>query len=194
MLARELDHTQVQWILEGQSIYWDLLYQKAYTAVVRCAERADPHKLLTQDDYEDIADEAFARCFADLPKYEGRSQFAYWVGGYVKNIVKDRYEKEYTRRRNMVFLKTAAKQHILNNEPILVLLHRETRKCIWNAFDTLAPTDQDILELRVLRKMTFRETAEQLRLSRKEVIRRYSTAIRQLRTRYQAYKRASIWR
>lgn len=187
--TKEYDYWQVQNILNGQEEYWDLLYKSSYAVVSRCATRADYQNLFAYGEYRDIVDEAFALCYADLARYEGRSRFAYWVGGYARNITRNRCDRERTRQRNLGTLKTAAKQHMTNSDPMRILIRRETYRCLWRAFYELDVKDREIVALRVFREMKFREIGEEVRLSRKEVLLRYGRAVVELREHYLRYDR-----
>ena len=83
------DYEQVQKILHGAESCWEQLYQNAYPIVYSFTRQNAWMCILFSQDYDDIVDEAFARCYEHLARYRGESRFSTWVCGYVKNIAKD---------------------------------------------------------------------------------------------------------
>lgn len=190
--TKEYDHWQVQNILNGQEEYWDLLYKSSYETVSHIVTKTDYKKLLGYGEHRDIIDEAFALCYADLARYEGRSRFAYWVKGYAKNITRNRCARESIRQRKLGTLQTAAKQHMLDCDPMLILIRREKYQCLWRAFYELAPEDREIIALRVFEDMKFRDIGIMVHLTRKETLRRYGNTIVELRQRFKQYDNEDI--
>lgn len=77
---REEDYQQVRAFLEsGDQALWKALYEDAYETVRQCAAYTDFGHLLDPEEYREIADEAFARCYEQLERYQGRSRFSGWV-------------------------------------------------------------------------------------------------------------------
>lgn len=193
--TKEYDLWQAQNVLSGKTEYWELLCKSAYAAVMRSAERADYQKLFQYEDYRDMTDEAFALCYAQLDRYEGRSRFVYWVSGFARNISRNRSTRERTRRKNLGTLQTAAQQHMENWDPMRILIRRQRDNCLWRAFSELDSVDQRILWERIPEDRTYGEIAERTGLRRREVLRRYGKAAVELRRRFVVYNNGSEdWR
>ena len=135
---RKQDYQLVQNILQGAEGLWDSLYAASYSTVINCARDEDYLKMLGPADYHEIADEAFARCYTQLERYRGLSRFCYWVGGYARNITKNRYSKEQTKQRNHILLVNAAKRHMKNYDPLPIIVRLERDQCLWKAFNDLS--------------------------------------------------------
>lgn len=184
---REYDFQQVQKILGGAQELWDPLYQAVYQIVVRCAAKADHNRLLKSDDYRDITDEAFTTCYTQLERYKGWSRFSYWVGGYAKNITRNRCARELTKIRNKKLLENAASCQMAYCDPLLTLIRLERDQFLWKAFFDLPIIDQKIVAARIFKNIAPRTLAHDLQLSRKEVLTRYDLAIIILRLHYRRY-------
>ena len=175
--SREYDFWQVQCILKGDEENWETLYRGAYGIVFSYVMRVDVQKLFRHEEYCDIVDEAFALCYAQLDRYP------YWVGGYAKNITRNRCAKESRKQKQQGTLERAASQRIRMSDPMLVLLQRERNAILWNAFYQLDRLDQNILSMRILEENSFAAIARELRLARKEVICRYGVSVASLHQR-----------
>ena len=106
------DYEQVQRILHGEEGCWEQLYQNAYPIVRSFARQNDWKCLLLSQDYDDITDEAFARCYGNLERYRGESRFSTWVCGYAKNITRNRCSRQHTRLRNKGHLEDLARNQM----------------------------------------------------------------------------------
>lgn len=174
---REQDFQKVQSILLGNAEHWDTLYNSAYKTVVRCAANADQFHLLGHCDYLDAADHAFALCFEQLDRYRGLSRFSYWVGGYARNIVRNRCSKELVRLRkqDMLYHRTAEKMNYCDPQLLIIRLERDA--CLWRAFFDLPVLDQWIIRALLFEEITLKILARSTVLTRKEILYRYETAL-----------------
>ena len=166
----QTDYEQVQDILHGAEEIWGQLYKNAYKKVRSCVRRSDWRCLLLSQDYDDITDEAFTRCYEHLERYRGESCFSTWVCGYAKNITRDRCSRQLTRLKNRGHLEDLAKNQIVARDPYFVLLRYERDACLWRAFFSLNGKDQEIVRRRVLEDDALRFIAKDLNLTRKEVL------------------------
>ena len=147
--ARERNHQLARLALGGDGRAWDLLYEKAIRSVPAAVRRADFQHLFGDWDYRDITDEALTRCYDHLERYRGLSQFQWWVLGYAKNILRNRIQRQLTRRRNQSLLERAAERHALCQDPLRLLITLERDQFLWEAFYQLTPLDQVIVYQRV---------------------------------------------
>ena len=174
---RQEDYEQVQAILQGTEELWEPLYKSAYRSVQNCARQSDWQSFLSTQDYDDIADEAFALCYEHLDRYRGESRFSTWVGGYAKNITRNRCSRQQTRLRNKGHLEDLARNQMATCDPYFVLLRYERDNCLWRAFFDLDGADQEIVRRRRLFENDApRLIARDLHMTRKEVLNRYEYA------------------
>ena len=181
------DYEQVQKILQGAADLWGELYENAYKKVHSCARQSDRARLLRWQDYDDITDEAFTRCYAHLERYRGESRFSTWVCGYAKNIARDRCARRLTRLRKTGHLEELARNQMAACDPYFVLLRCERDDCLWRAFFDLDGVDREIVQRRVLEDDAPGAIAGDLELTRKEVLRRFERAKAAMRRRYLHY-------
>ena len=174
--GRQEDYEQVQAILQGTEELWEQLYRNAYRSVYSCARQTDWRNLLRPQDYDDIADEAFARCYEHLGRYRGESRFSTWVGGYAKNIARNRCSRRQTHLRNKGHLEDLARDQMATCDPYFVLLRCERDNCLWRAFFDLDEVDQEIVRRRLFENDAPRLIARDLHMTRKEVLNRFEHA------------------
>lgn len=185
--TKEYDWIQVQKILNGRVECWDLLYKAAYNTVLCCAVSADHRKRFEYHEYRDIVDEAFYLCYAQLDRYRGWSKFLGWVSGYAKNITRNRYARESTRRKHAYLQHEKSIRQMESNDPANILMRRERNACLWRAFFEMNSMDQTILSGRILDGKSFAAIGWELHLSRKETLQRYGVAVNCLRKAFARY-------
>ena len=138
-------------------------------------------------EYREIADEAFARCYEQLERYQGRSRFSGWVGGYSKNITRTRCRQILTGMRYRRQLYERSTGRFMDWDPLWLLLRLERDACLWRAISDISETGWRILEARALEQLTFRDIARELQLTRREVQTRYEAVCTAVRRRYLRY-------
>lgn len=170
------DYERVQEILQGEEELWEQLYKNAYQSVHSCARQSDWKHLLLSQDYDDIVDEAFTMCYEHLDRYRGESHFSTWIGGYAKNIARNRCSRQQTRLKNKGHLEDLARNQMAACDPYFVLLRCERDNRLWRAFFDLDEVDQEIIRRRVFEDDAPRLIAKDLHMTRKEVLNRFEYA------------------
>lgn len=181
---RKRDYQAVQEILAGSLQSWDSLYSHAYCAVLRCASIADFPRLLCTADYRDAADEAFALCFQQLERYQGLSRFAYWVGGYARNLIRNRRRSELTRVQGLNRLSRISALDMWGQDPLVILIRAERDHCLRHAFQELTAGEQRILWQRSVYCLSMRKLAQDLSLPVPEAARQHAAALQHLKERF----------
>ena len=179
--ARERNHQLARLALGGDGRAWDLLYEKAIRSVPAAVRRADFQHFFSDWDYQDITDEALARCYDHLERYRGLSQFQWWVLGYAKNILRNRIQRQLTHWRNQSLLERAADQHALCQDPLRLLLRLERDQFLREAFYQLPPQDQALVYQRVFFQTAYATLAKSAQLTRDQVRRRCQDALNAIR-------------
>ena len=179
--ARERDYQLAQSALNGDMAAWETLYEKSVLWVPGAVEKADPQHCFSRWDYQDIADEALSRCYAQLERYQGLSQFHWWVLGYAKNILRNRRQAQLTRSRYQYLLAWAADETSFRHDPLWILLRLERDQYLWDAFFQLEPLDQAIVHQRVFFQTSYRTLARQVQLTRNQVRQHYEDALNAIR-------------
>lgn len=174
--GRERDYRLAQDALYGNEDAWDTLYQDSHGYVINAAKNFDCQRLFCACDYEDIADEAFAKCHEQLERYQGLSRFRNWVAGYAKNIMRNRRRRQLTARRNRYLLENIAESQFRRLDPLLVLIRLERDQFLWEAFYQLTASEQTILYERIFFNTPPRALAKDLNLTKRQVLEHYETA------------------
>ena len=152
--------------------------------MVNAARKYDVQKWFSPSDYPDIADEAFAKCYEHLERYQGLGRFRNWVLGYAKNIMRNRWRKQCTARRNQSLLESLATSQLRHLDPLLLLVRLERNRYLWDAFYRLTALEQRIVYQCVFCGTPPRTLARAFHLTRKQVLQHYEDARVKLRWNY----------
>lgn len=189
--ARERDYDLAYRAARGDEAAWDTLYQEAVGRVTVAVRRAGTRHILPDSDCPDIVDEAFARCYEQLHRYQGLSRFYYWVFGYARNIMGNRLRAQRTRQRNQYLLACAAAENSYYTDPLRVLLRLERDQCLWKAVSLLQRADRNILLRRVLFRTAFRTLARETSLTQRQVRQHYQNALDAVRWNFRRFYRTA---
>ena len=179
--VREQDLQMAREVLNGDEAAWDALYRKSVQWVTNAVKRTDTQHFFADWEYEDITDEAFARCYGHQERYQGLSQFHWWVLGYARNIMRGRRSRYLTSIRNQYLLKCAVEQQAYGQDPLRILMNLERDQYLWEAFFRLNATDRAIVYNRVFFQTAYRTLARELRLTQRQVRQRYQEAVDSVR-------------
>lgn len=188
---REWDYHLAYLALCGDEDAWNTLYEDSFTSVVRAVKSFDDKRSFSHDDYYEIVDEAFARCYEQLNRYQGLSRFHRWVFDYAKNIMRGRLRAQSTAQRNQYLLACAAQSQFSGSDPLQILLYLERAQYLWNAFFDLDQTEQYVVFQTVFFNTPPRTLARELLLTRRQVLQSYSDACLKLRWNYLRQYRTS---
>lgn len=151
---------------------------------MQAARQADRLRLLTPDDYEDVTEEAFEKCYEQLDRYRGLSRFCRWVAGYVKNLIRNRYARKQTARRNRYLLEDIVRSQLGQLDPLFILVRLERDRILWEAFFQLPRMERHIVVSILFRQVSPRQIARNLQLTRKQVLQHYDGALFKIRWHY----------
>ncbi|HEX7521113.1 MAG TPA: RNA polymerase sigma factor [Acidimicrobiia bacterium] len=130
---------------------WEALYQRGYPQLsAYAARRLDP------DRARDAVAETMARAVAKIKMYEGHGAggFDGWLFGILRHVVIDAHRAARRDREGPPVLRPIAPAGPLDN-----VLEQEEADEVRAAFATLAPDDQEVLELRVVAGLSSEEVA-----------------------------------
>ncbi|MCC2671384.1 MAG: polymerase sigma factor, sigma-70 family [Armatimonadetes bacterium] len=173
----------------GDSAAFDHLVRQYQSYLYRLMVRACHHP----QDAEEVASEAFARAYARLGQFEGRSSFVSWLGRIATNLC--------FRRRERVELPSVSLEEEAREEaghrdrtppastptPEQSALQAEMRRMIRAAVAELPEPEQTVLRLRDIEQYSAAETAERTGLTIPAVKARLHRARGRLRERLNAY-------
>lgn len=146
----------------GEPIAGEELFGAAYPTVrnfVFTSTKSDP--VLSENDKEDIISEAMMRAIDNQHLFNGSSKFQTFIIGYAKNII-----LEQRRKRTKEVIKTISidDKFILEaidpfDNPLKVIIKKEQLEAIQQAIDLLPEEQRQVLILRILNGMPFKQLA-----------------------------------
>ena len=145
--AREL----VDRARNGDHEAWELLYRRAYPGLLAYARR----RLYGDDEARDAVAETMARAVARIGKFTWKGAgFDAWLYGILRHVVLD--AQRTSRRRSGPLPRERA---VAEASPLDRLVDDEDAAAVRAAFLRLDPSDQEVLELRVLGGLSADEVA-----------------------------------
>ena len=151
----------------GDSEAFGQLVERYENKVYRLARRMSE----TQEDAEDILQDAFVRAFRSISSFEGRSTFSTWLYRITMNLA---LMKIRSRKRDVDSLDepiTTRDGEIKRDledggrDPLDQLILKESREILDKAMDGLYPHNRAVFVLRHLDGLSTEETAEVLNIS-----------------------------
>jgi RNA polymerase sigma-70 factor (ECF subfamily) len=130
---------------------WDMLYRRMHGPLFRYARRRLPDAAAA----DDAVSETMARALARIPAFTWRGAgFEAWLFGVLRNVVREQ------RRRSMrTFGPGAGSAPVQHTTPVDHLLAAEEAVEVRAAFGRLSPSDQKVLELRLVEGLTAEQVA-----------------------------------
>lgn len=166
-LGINTDSELVQLTREGNSGAFDQLVLRYQDKIFRLARRLTD----TEEDAEDVAQEAFIKAFKSISSFKGESRFSTWLYRITVNLalMKQRARKsifEYldepieTKRGEIRrdFADTAF-------DPLRTLIAKESKEILDEAISKLGPADKAVFVLRHIEGLTTTEASRALNLS-----------------------------
>lgn len=166
-LGINTDSELVQLTREGNSGAFDQLVLRYQDKIFRLARRLTD----TEEDAEDVAQEAFIKAFKSISGFKGESRFSTWLYRITVNLalMKQRGRKsifEYldepieTKRGEIRrdFADTAF-------DPLRTLIAKESKEILDEAISKLGPADKAVFVLRHIEGLTTAEASRALNLS-----------------------------
>ena len=114
-------------------------------------------KVGNQTDAEDLTSRVFLTAFENLNRYKHQSCFIAWLFGITKHKVNDHFRKSKTELplSEILYLTT-------QEEPIRDLIKNEEKEKLLDLFSKLSNSQQELIRLRFVAKLTFPQIAEVL--------------------------------
>ncbi len=132
-----------------------------------------------RDDALDLSQEAFARAFRAIRRYDPERPFYPWLHRILRNVCINHLGR--ASRLHEVPLDDARPFPSAEEGPDVALERSETRRLVWEAIRKLGEQDREILVLRELQALTYAEIAAVLDIPRGTVMSRLHYARQRLR-------------
>ncbi|HHW42195.1 MAG TPA: sigma-70 family RNA polymerase sigma factor [Syntrophomonadaceae bacterium] len=180
------DQDLIQQTLAGDARSFENIVERHQHAVFRLVYRL----LKDRQEAEDVAQEAFLRCYQQLHRYDPSRPFTPWLYRIATNLALSRL-----RRRNRYRLvpwdpsnespdsKTAGRtcEGVLGAGPEEAWEIKETKQEVLHALKSLKPIDQTVIILRYFEELSYEEIAFILRTTRNNIEVRICRARQRLR-------------
>ena len=149
----------------GNAAAFEELVRQYDRAVLRLAV----HLTGSQEDGQDIYQEAFLRAYINLGRFRFECSFYTWIYRIVTNLCLDHLRKKSSRARDLTTTISAdgEEEQVLDRlpdqragtSPERSLISRELRKCIVRAMERLSPRERVVFELKHYHGLRLRTVA-----------------------------------
>ena len=163
---------------DGDLESFGALVERYQRAAIRIAAVASG----SSSDADDIAQEAFMRAHAALPRFRSEAPFTPWLFRIVTNTARNRSRS--TSRQRRVVTRTANLAGIAEASPDETAIGREDRRRMLAAISRLRVSDRLVLTYRWYEDMSESEIAEALGCRRGTVKSRLNRAMARLRAEF----------
>ena len=153
---------------QGNTAAFEELVQQYDRAVLRLAI----HLTGSQEDAQDIYQEAFLRAYVNLPRFRFECSFYTWIYRIVTNLCLDHLRKKNARGRDVTTIVSpdGEEEEVLNRmsdhrpgaSPERSLVGHELRRCILRALARLSPRERMVFELKHYHGLKLRTVADLL--------------------------------
>jgi RNA polymerase sigma-70 factor, ECF subfamily len=150
------------------------------------------HLTGSQEDGQDIYQEAFLRAYTNLGRFRFECSFYTWIYRIVTNLCLDHLRKKSSRARDLTTTISAdgEEEQVLDRlpdqragtSPERSLISRELRKCILRAMERLSPRERVVFELKHYHGLRLRTVAGILNTSEGTIKNTLFRATHKLRT------------
>jgi len=167
----------------------------AYGVIVRMYMRRAYYSALqllrNHEDAEDVSQEAFVRAFRHLGDFDVRRPFYPWFYKILRNLCINQLRKR-SRAGVAISVDGDEKDRVLelpstDPDPSVLAERNETVDRLWREMGRLSPEHREILLLREVDNLCYREIAEHLGIPAGTVMSRLHAARAELRRRMQKY-------
>lgn len=153
---------------EGKQIAFTKLYDKFKDVIYRTIYFIVKNKDVT----DDLLSITFVKAFSKLDSYVNNISFEMWLKtiainssiDYIRRTKKEKYDHELDSEENVIQLSSSA-----DYSPEETYLFNETNKRIDEAMTRLRWKYRNILELRTIQNMSYKQMSEELGLSESQV-------------------------
>lgn len=162
------DEEVVLRVRAGQIDLFEILMRRYNQRIYRLARAV----LRTDDEAEDVTQEAWVRAYAHLGQFEGRAKFSTWLG---RITIHEAWARMRRSRRFETLEPDARgeerelKEASVNPNPAGATYGREVRLLVQEAVDALPEGYRTVFVLRQIEELSTAETAECLELSEETV-------------------------
>ena len=158
----------------GDHDAWEQIYRRVYPRL-----RAYAARHVNADAVDDMVNETMMRAVAGIDRFRWEpAGIDPWLFGIARRVVVDHHRTSGRNRRNA----RAERSPGASVEPAEALIHADELNAVRAAFERLPPADRELLELRVIARLSAEEVAAVLGKRPGTVRTAQSRALARLRT------------
>lgn len=161
------DEELVALVRSGQAEAFNQLVLRYQEKVYRLARRLTR----TEEDAEDVLQDAFVRAYQSLPDFKGTSRFYTWIYRITVNLALMKLRRDRFRFVSLDEPIETKRGEVTRDlphggrDPLAELVHKETNGILDKAIDDLSPTSRAVFVLRHVEGLSTEETGRILNLS-----------------------------
>lgn len=178
----EDDQQAVRKCLEGEKAAFGFLVEKykkkAYFTALALVG--------SHEDALDLSQEAFVRAYRAIGSYNAKYGFFTWFYRILRNLCLN-HVRDRSRRGRLLEKRSEELRVSHPPDPSLLVEADEIRGAVWEALASLSPRDREIIVLRDLQELSYREIADTLECPMGTVMSRLYNARKRLREKLERY-------
>lgn len=174
------DEEIIERVLNGDKDAYELIMRKYNQRLFRIARSY----IVSEDEIEDVLQEAYIKAYEQLPRFEKRSSFSTWLIRILINeaLARLKHRKRLTSIADDSGLVRELPIQLQNKEtPIGKLMNTELKEILEKAVDRLPGKYSSVFLMREIEGMSIAETSESLEISETNVKVRLNRAKEMLR-------------
>lgn len=177
------DYELVHQYLCGDKAAGQKLYSEAFPLLQKLVLARTKGSVLNSEDINDIIMESFKRSIEKLDRFDGSSKFISWVIGIAQFVIKEHLRKKtkLTFTEDIFDAKFENITSLHNKDPLIVLLNKESYEAVNAAINQLLPEHKQIIQLRLLNKVSVKEISAMSGKSDSAINSLFSRALRALK-------------
>lgn len=139
------------------------------------------------DDAFDLSQEAFVRAFRSIKKFRPETKFFTWYYAILRNLCLNHLRNR--RRHAVPFTEVGGIAELPDGEsdPSVLAEENEAIRILWKSMSALEPEDRELITLKDLQNLSYREIAEVLHIPAGTVMSRLYHARRKLKKVMEGY-------
>ncbi|NER12199.1 sigma-70 family RNA polymerase sigma factor [Leptobacterium flavescens] len=150
------DHYYINRVLEGEVNAFSFLVEKYQNMVFTIALKL----MKEREEAEDVAQEAFIKCFQSLKKFKGQSKFSTWLYRISYNHCLDKLKEKKRYVRSDHIDEVNESQIDAETDAFYALEQKERKEYIEKALKKLSEDDQLLMTLYYYEELSLKEISE----------------------------------
>lgn len=181
------DFKLVDEYMKGNTDSGETLYARVYEKLPGYVHNYTAKSILTEEDKNEIIEEALRESIEKIYKYDGSCQFTTFVLGFAKNKCREKIRK----KSNITVIEfdeekiTDEDYNYYNQDPAIIIIKKEEIEKVNTVMNQLKEEDKQIIQLRVINRITAKKISELTGENIEAIYSRYRRAIKKFKKFYE---------